>query len=112
MTQTQLRDIYRNLTFRTADGTLHVSAHAWPGGYPAYFVTNDGGALCPQCVRSERSSIVRATLTPGDHNGWSLEGQDINWEDDHLFCDHCSKQIESAYGDDHETAVTTDREVG
>ena len=98
MTQTQLRATYRDLTFRTADNVLHVSAYAWPGGYPTYFVTNDGGSLCPQCVRSERNRIVHATLTTYGDREWSLEGQDVNYEDDHLFCDHCARQIESAYG--------------
>ena len=27
-------------------------------------------------------------------------GQDVNWEDAELYCDHCSKRIESAYAED------------
>lgn len=43
---------------------------AWPGGYPRYFVTNDGAAC------------------------------DINWENPDLYCDHSGKPIPSAYGED------------
>ena len=67
--------------------------YAWPGGYPRYVITDDGGALCPNCCKSEFRSI--AGSYPGD--GWAIIADDINWEDNNLHCDHCNKQIESAY---------------
>ncbi len=73
-------------------------AYAWPGGYPVYYVTTDGGALCPKCMTAERAQIVRSTVER-QHDGWALEGSDINWEDSQLYCDHCSKRIESAYAE-------------
>jgi hypothetical protein len=34
---------------RDDDGQL--SQWAWPGGYPLYYMVEDGGALCPTCAR-------------------------------------------------------------
>ena len=36
--------------------------YAWPGGYPLYYVTTDGAALCADCMTKERASIVRSTF--------------------------------------------------
>lgn len=90
MTSTALRALYRDRVGQR---------YAWPGGYPTFFVTNDGAALCHACMKSERSSIVRATLTPHDHSGWAVVAEDVNWEDPDLYCDHCSTRIESAYAE-------------
>lgn len=69
--------------------------YAWPGGYPLFYLTADNGALCPQCA-NENFNLCN------DHNDsqWYIVAYDINYEDDSLFCDNCSKQIESAYGED------------
>lgn len=72
---------------------------AWPGGYPRYLLMDDGGALCPKCVRENRSDIIKATLR-GYRSGWAAAGSDINWEDHALRCDHCNAQIEAAYSSD------------
>ena len=32
----------------------------WPGGYPLALLTDDGGVLCPACVRREREQILDA----------------------------------------------------
>lgn len=72
--------------------------YAWPGGYPMFLVMADGAALCMDCARKEYKQIAYANR----HNlrdGWKAECADINWEDQDLFCDHCSKPIESAYGE-------------
>lgn len=73
-----------------------LDAYAWPGGYPLYYVTSDGAALCPDCVNAEIASIDGATK--GD--GWNVVGVDVNWEDAGMTCEHCSKRIESAYAED------------
>lgn len=67
----------------------------WPGGYPRYAVTSDGGALCPACCKAERKSIGTTTGT----DGWCVVADDINWENPDLHCDHCRGRIESAYAD-------------
>jgi hypothetical protein len=74
-------------------------AYAWPGGYPLYYLCTDGGALCPSCVTHERAKILRATHENDNNSGWAIAGVDINWEQTELYCDHCSDQIPSAYGD-------------
>lgn len=77
---------------------LKNGAYAWPGGYPVYYITTDGLAICPACAEANKNEIIRAIVNRDD-NGWCATGYDVNWEDDHLYCDHCSKRIESAYGD-------------
>lgn len=72
--------------------------YAWPGGYPMYAVTDDGGCLCWACLKSERRNILEA-IAHRLRDGWLVVAVDINYEDTELACDHCSKTIESAYGD-------------
>lgn len=86
------------MTLAEIKGRLRAGAYAWPGGYPLFFMTRDGAALCFACVRKEWRQIVWDVL----HNastGWRVEGCDANWEDPQLRCDHCSQPIESAYGE-------------
>lgn len=74
---------------------LITSPYAWPGGYPMFALTSDGGCLCKHCVKSEAKSIG---FTYGS-DGWAIAGLDVNWEDPSLFCDHCGDPIEAAYGE-------------
>lgn len=77
---------------------LRSGAYAWPGGYPLFFVTRDGAALCFDCTRAEWRNVVQATFPGWARGGWRVEACAINWEDTELTCDHCNKRIESAYG--------------
>jgi len=75
------------------------SGYAWPGGYPLYFITGDGAALCHECGKTEGKRIcdsIREQAT----DGWRVEAQVVNWEDPSLYCDHCGGRIESAYAED------------
>lgn len=72
--------------------------YAWPGGYPMYLVMADGGSLCIDCARKGYRNIYHS-LKNDIRDGWKPEGIDVNWEQTDLFCDHCNKQIESAYGE-------------
>lgn len=72
--------------------------YAWPGGYPVYFVCDDGGSLCCACVNSERRNILES-IAHKARDGWRVIGADINWEDDMLHCEHCNERIESAYAE-------------
>jgi hypothetical protein len=76
---------------RDKDGNL--PAYAWPGGYPLYYVTRDGMAVCPECANREIDQ-AQEPIDVGTH-----------WEGDPLQCDDCSTMIESAYGpiDEDET---------
>ncbi len=84
---------------RDNDGKLVT--YAWPGGYPVYYITEDGGILCPACARMAEDE----TLSVVDENGWTdpqwhIIGVDVNWEDSSLYCDHCYERITSAYAEE------------
>lgn len=76
-------------------------AYAWPGGYPIYYVLEDGEVLCPACMNNENGSIAYTGESPDSINnpGWHVVGNDVNYEDESMFCAHCNKQIEAAYGE-------------
>jgi uncharacterized Zn finger protein (UPF0148 family) len=73
--------------FRDNDGQLPT--YAWPGGYPLFYLGEDGDVFCPACANQidANPEIVHV---------------DINWEDPDLYCEGCSKRIESAYAEDEE----------
>lgn len=77
--------------------------YAWPGGYPLFFITSDGAALCFKCAKKEGRRITDSIRT-NCRDGWKVEAVDVNWEDTECFCDHCSQPIESAYGENKATA--------
>ena len=79
-------------SLRLAD-TLAREPFAWPGGYPRYAVTSDGGCLCHRCCKTERDQI--GTTTGSD--GWNVVWLAINYEDGDLACDHCGEEIVAAY---------------
>ncbi len=64
--------------------------YAWPGGYPIYYATKDGGVLCAKCANANLS----ATLTTDPQ--WRIVAMDVNYEDE-IYCDHCNEMVESAY---------------
>lgn len=72
--------------------------YAWPGGYPTFFITSDGAALCHGCAKKEQERIIES-IKEHDRDGWRVAACDVNWEDTNLHCDNCSEQIESAYGE-------------
>lgn len=81
----------RSSSLRLAD-FLVSSPYTWPGGYPQYAITDDGAVLCHKCCESERLQI--GTTTGSD--GWCIRSLAINWEDENLFCSHCSAHVEPA----------------
>lgn len=78
---------------------LKEGPYAWPGGYPIFFLTSDGGALSFATAWNERDQIVQA-IVDKDNSGWRVVGSDVNWEDPELYDDHTSNRIESAYAED------------
>ena len=70
--------------------------YAWPGGYPRYFITNDGEALSFAAAR-ENQQLIEQSISEGFNDGWQVIGCEINWEDSSLTCGHTGKPIESAY---------------
>jgi len=70
---------------RNKDGSL--PAHAFPGGYPIFYLEPEEGILCPDCANMP-------ALVEG------IDKAAINWEDGSLVCDVCGKEIECAYCED------------
>lgn len=70
------------------DGKL--SAYAWPGGYPIFYLDAESSVLCPKCAEKSRTDDVEK---------FRPIAADCNWEDASLYCDQCSKRIESAYAE-------------
>jgi len=86
------------LTTKQIKQTLRAGKYAWPGGYPLFFITADGAALSFDAVKENWYQVCYSTR----HNindGWMIEGCDVNWEDNSLFCDHTGDPIECAYCD-------------
>lgn len=82
---------------------LRNGEFAFPGGYPKFFIVDDGEAMSFAAVRSNLREIMRSTFTNA-RDGWQIEACEINWEDSDLYCAHTNKQISSAYGvDSNET---------
>jgi hypothetical protein len=84
--------------------TLRAGRFTSVGGYPLFFYTSDGAALCFECAAREYRQLSEALRTNAN-DGWRVVGVEINYEDATLTCDHCSKPIESAYAVD-DTAPT------
>jgi hypothetical protein len=92
-------------TMIEVDSDLKPISYAWPGGYPVYYLVKQGFRndetlelednpydreefiTCPKCASDKGNDLI-------------LIGYDINWEDDNLHCEVCSKLIELAYVED------------
>jgi len=68
------------------------------GSYPKFFHAADGSVLSHEAVRSELGQVLRATRDDSDRQ-WCIRGEDINWEDPSMYCEHTGDRIESAYGE-------------
>jgi len=79
--------------------TLRNGAYAWPGGYPMYFITYDGGALSFASVKENLREIIGALRSGNRLCGWYIIGCEINYEDADLYCAHSNERIESAYAE-------------
>lgn len=74
-----------------------LQSYAWPGGYPLFYLTADEGCLCPSCVNENLKRILECDEECPDDDQWRIVGVEINYENENLPCDHCGKNIESAY---------------
>jgi hypothetical protein len=78
---------------------MRYGPYAWPGAYPIYFITADGGVLSYAAAKAERRQVVRAIGHSESFSGWRIVAYDVNWEDADLTCDHTGEKIESAYAE-------------
>ena len=76
--------------YRNSDGKL--ASHAWPGGYPLFYLDARGNPLCPECANLDYIDDYNSDDRP--------VAAAVNYEDASLYCDHCSARIESAYGEE------------
>jgi hypothetical protein len=77
---------------------IEYGAYAFPGGYPRYFITDDGDCLSFKAAFDNQERIAEAIET-NDRTGWRVEACDVNWEN-LIYCCHTGKRIESAYNED------------
>lgn len=75
------------------------------GGYPLYFIASDGEAVSFEAARDNFAQIVDS-IANGHRDGWRIVGQEINYEDEDLFCAHTGKRIASAYGVEEEMTAS------
>ena len=74
--------------------------YAWPGAYPLVLITTDGSCLCDKCTRGNWKLVCEESFN-NTNCGFRVSGVGVNWENTDLYCDHCGKQIESAYGEEN-----------
>ena len=67
-----------------------LPAYAWPGGYALIYVDEENNALCYDCAKKN------------DEYCSPLEDSFVHWEGQAMYCDHCSAELESEYGDPEE----------
>lgn len=65
-------------------------AYTWPGGYPMFYMDNNGCGMCPACANKYEEDFL-----------WDdpIKAYSVNWEDSDLYCDDCGERIESAYAE-------------
>ncbi|AXQ69588.1 DNA ligase [Caulobacter phage CcrSC] len=87
------RDIHGMSEVKAA---LRCGAFTDIGGYPLYFVTQDGRALSFDSARKMLYQIAD-DFQHGASTGWRITGALINYEDHDLVCDHSGEKIPAAY---------------
>lgn len=72
--------------------------YAWPGGYPLYWLMDDGMSCAFDVAKTERRNMLEALCNKA-RNGWCPIALEVNWEDGNMYCAHTGKRIESAYAE-------------
>lgn len=80
-------DITCGLELRSS---LRAGDFTFPGGYPVMYITDDGGILCPDCVRDNFQSVIWSIRNQCS-DGWRVWCTSISFESDE--CSHCSKTL-------------------
>jgi hypothetical protein len=86
------------MTLDQFNAAIEAGPYAWPGGYPLFFVMEDGGALSFKAAEAQADNI-RDSISRDIRDGWRPAAVEVNWEDAELVCDHTGKRIESAYAE-------------
>jgi hypothetical protein len=72
-----------------------VARYTSIGSYPLFYLDDKDNVLCPFCAAEEE-----ANAKDPEHWARGIAACGINWEDPQLYCDECSRRIESAYADE------------
>lgn len=68
--------------------------YAWPGGYEVFYIADDGGVICADCLLDETNP---AHADPELSDGWRIDGYDHTGNTDaEVICDHCGRIIQEA----------------
>jgi len=78
----------KELVSKQLDSSV-LPSHAWPGGYPLFYVDEENCIVCPSCAQKDKDDEYRVIVE-----------YEVNWEDTMLICEECNEHIESAYADD------------
>jgi len=73
---------------------LRAGGHAWPGGYPLFFITNDGCTLSFEAVLAKPREFFNDIWA---HDRGRIAAVEINYEDAELTCAETGKPIPAAY---------------
>lgn len=66
---------------------------AFPGGYEIYGITEDGGILCCDCMRTEYR-LISSARRYNSRDGWQVCALALDCETDTFTaCDHCGRVI-------------------
>jgi hypothetical protein len=81
-------------TGRDLRASLRAGDCTWPGCYPIAYACDDGGTLCPDCVRANLAGILDSIRT-NTRDGWRVVGLDVPGidHDSPTTCDHCNAEI-------------------
>jgi len=84
-----------------------LDSFAWPGGYPIFYLARDGWRDGDTNILDfnphDRTVFVCCYKCAQNVTEWPdfiIVGQQINYEDEDLYCEACDEKIESAYGED------------
>jgi len=88
-------------TMRDYHDAVRRGPYAWPGGYPADWVTDDGETRCWRCGAKSYRQILWS-LFHHVNDGWRVCAIALNYDDGDLWCCNCNTRIESAYAESEE----------
>jgi len=81
------------------DENCEFPAFAWPGGYPLFYLMEDGEVICPKCANEEDEVYADEDPAPETPDRqWHIVDSDAHWEGLPLICANCNAEIHSAYG--------------
>ena len=79
--------------------TIENGPYTFPGAYPVFFITSDGGALSFDAAK-DNANLIKDSIENHHNDGWRVIAVAVNYENPELYCDHTSQRIESAYGEE------------